>query len=118
LRGNPIGTAAELLVCFDLERRGLDTFRAMSPGSRHDLIACDRRNGSENLWRLEVKNARKWRPLATGEERITFGGANINPTADVIALAVTAAPPEVFYFRPKSGSMYRIADQFRFWETT
>jgi hypothetical protein len=117
LRGNPIGTAAEMLVCFDLERRGLDVFRALSPASRHDLIACERRNGVDTLYRIEVKNARKWKPVAsTGEERVTYGGNNINTTADIMALAITSTPPEVFYFKPKSGSMFRIADQYRFWE--
>lgn len=117
LRGNPIGTAAEMLVCFDLERRGLDMFRALSPASRHDLIACDRRNGSDSLYRIEVKNARKWKPVfKTGEERITFGGTLVNPSADVLALAITSTPPEVYYFRPKSGGMYRIVNQYRFWE--
>lgn len=53
LSSNVSGAVAEMLVCVDLMRRGLDVYRSVSPSGRCDVVAICRTTGAVN--RIEVK---------------------------------------------------------------
>lgn len=53
LCSNVAGALAEMLVCVDLMKRGLDVYRSISPSGRCDVVAICRDSGAVN--RIEVK---------------------------------------------------------------
>lgn len=110
------GAAAELLVCADLAKRGVATFRAVSPASKYDLIACSDSDG--RVWRIQGKKCRRMALTLAGKERVQYQLSNYKIPAgtDVMALAALQSPMAVFYFKPINSAVYYIDTYWKFWE--